>query len=146
MQKQELGWMERTVIVCVDSYANGVPEGRLFHSRREGGLAFHSLSRFLIEMDQALDAMAFPQSFNTVRTFGEAPKLRSASPPQTRSTAGKLATFSIRVLFRQNASWQGSVQWIEGSREESFRSAMELALLMDGALNADARTEQDTCV
>ncbi len=142
MQKQELGWMERTVIVCVDSYANGVPEGRLFHSRREDGLAFHSLSRFLIEMDQALDAMAFPQPFNTVRTFGEAPKLRSPVPPRTRATAGKLATFSIRVLFRQNASWQGSVRWIEGEREESFRSALELVFLMDSALSGDPGQSQ----
>lgn len=47
---------------------------------------------------------------------------------------GRCATFAVRVLFRQNASWQGSVSWLEGSREESFRSALELAFLMDSAL------------
>lgn len=46
----------------------------------------------------------------------------------------KLATFYVRILFRQNASWQGTVLWSEGSQEERFRSALELALLLDSAL------------
>jgi hypothetical protein len=41
----------------------------------------------------------------------------------------------VRVLFRQNASWQGSVTWMEGRQEESFRSALELLLLMKSALD-----------
>ena len=32
-------------------------------------------------------------------------------------------TFIIRVQHRQNASWQGSVQWVEGGKEQHFRSA-----------------------
>ena len=40
----------------------------------------------------------------------------------------------VRILFRQNASWQGTVLWSEGSQEERFRSALELALLLDSAL------------
>ena len=45
----------------------------------------------------------------------------------------------MRILFRQNASWQGSVTWLEGGRDESFRSVLELLLLMHSALE----TEQD---
>jgi len=43
---------------------------------------------------------------------------------------------NARILFRQNASWQGSVVWVEGRQEERFRSALELVLLMDSALTA----------
>lgn len=43
-------------------------------------------------------------------------------------------TFIIRVQYRQNASWQGSVQWVEGGKEQHFRSALELIKLMDEAL------------
>ena len=50
------------------------------------------------------------------------------------ASRGELATFAVRIIFRQNASWQGSVVWLEGEREESFRSALELVLLMDSAL------------
>jgi hypothetical protein len=48
---------------------------------------------------------------------------------------GKLATFSMRLLFRQNASWQGSVYWHEGKSDENFRSALELLFLMDSAIS-----------
>ncbi|MCI9263720.1 MAG: hypothetical protein HFF06_04025 [Oscillospiraceae bacterium] len=50
---------------------------------------------------------------------------------------GELATFDIRILFRQNSSWQGSVLWQEGDREESFRSVLELVLLMDSAMDVE---------
>ena len=45
---------------------------------------------------------------------------------------GAVETFSLRILFRRNASWQGSLAW--DSREEQFRSILELLLLMDRAL------------
>ena len=38
------------------------------------------------------------------------------------------------MIFRQNASWQGSVTWLDKGREESFRSVLELLLLMDSAI------------
>ncbi|MBQ2819515.1 MAG: hypothetical protein IKM67_05230 [Clostridia bacterium] len=53
---------------------------------------------------------------------------------------GRLATFSIRLMFRQNASWQGSVSWLEGSSEETFRSALELIFLMKSALDSKKQT------
>ena len=53
----------------------------------------------------------------------------------TRQMTGKLATFALRILFRQNASWQGSVTWLEGGQEQSFRSVLELVMLFSNALS-----------
>jgi hypothetical protein len=50
---------------------------------------------------------------------------------------GKVATFATKVLFRQNASWQGSVSWVEGQREEAFRSVLELLFLIDSAISEE---------
>jgi hypothetical protein len=44
-------------------------------------------------------------------------------------------TFIIKILDRQNASWQGSVTWAEEGRTQNFRSALELLKLIDGALD-----------
>ena len=52
--------------------------------------------------------------------------------------SGDKATFVVHVCYRQNASWQGTVTWLEQNREESFRSALELLLLMDSALGEAA--------
>ena len=52
---------------------------------------------------------------------------------------GRRATFAVRVLFRQNATWQGSVTWMEKNQEESFRSVLELLLLMNSAVSKGRR-------
>lgn len=43
------------------------------------------------------------------------------------------ATFVVRVLFYENATWQGTVFWEEEGCEVHFRSFMELLLLMQEA-------------
>ena len=44
-------------------------------------------------------------------------------------------TFVIKVMNRQNATWQGSVDWVERHETQYFRSALELLKLIDGALD-----------
>lgn len=48
------------------------------------------------------------------------------------SSAG--STFVVRVLFRRNATWQGTICWKEKKRQVNFRSFMELLLLMHEAV------------
>ena len=45
-------------------------------------------------------------------------------------------TFEITVKFRQNATWQGSVSWVEGGEQKPFRSALELLKLMDSTMDS----------
>ncbi len=40
------------------------------------------------------------------------------------------ADFLVRIVFRQNASWQGEVQWLNTGQKRCFRSFIELALLL----------------
>ena len=122
-----------TTIVCIDSYENGVPVGRLYPSCSEEGQEFQSLTQFLIRMERAMDDTAYPKSFTEPRTFVPAAAL---SPEYTTGQAvcGQIATFAVQVLFRQNTSWQGAVTWLEGRQEKSFRSVLELVLLMDNAI------------
>ena len=43
-------------------------------------------------------------------------------------------TFVVEVIDQQNASWQGTVNWINTGKKENFRSALELIRLIDSAL------------
>ena len=45
----------------------------------------------------------------------------------------KTETFIIKVMDQQNATWQGSVTWVDEQREQYFRSTLELLKLIDGA-------------
>ena len=52
----------------------------------------------------------------------------------TAQQKGKKATFVVQVQYRQNATWQGTVTWLEEGKQSHFRSALELIKLMDSAL------------
>ena len=91
---------------------------------------------FLLKIERMLNLMEFPQSFTLPRTFGEHAEGMSSDTPGCGHRCGKLATFEVKILFRQNASWQGCVTWLEEEKEEHFRSVLELAILMDSALTS----------
>ena len=126
----------RTTTVCVDAYGGKVLRGRLYNSYW-GVTEFGSVMEFLLKMEELLDNMNFPQSFMANRSFSQPTERAAHAPPGGEAQTGKRATFAVRVIFRQNASWQGSVYWLEGRREESFRSVLELLMLMNSALEAE---------
>jgi len=41
--------------------------------------------------------------------------------------------FFIRVQYRCNSSWQGTIQWMEGKESCTFRSVLELGNLINSA-------------
>ena len=123
----------RTTLVCVDSYNKGVPQGRFYNPYMKTEQNFQSLTQFLQSMEKTLEKMDFPKAFTATRTFAPLPDY-TTGPPLSRSKPGNQATFAIKILFRQNASWQGSITWLEGKREQSFRSVLDLILLMSTAL------------
>lgn len=134
MQDRMIANEYRTIIVCIDSYQNSVPEGRLFNPCFSGALQFESLMQMILQIDGLLDKMCFPQPFDETRSFASVSIPLLTVRPDQAEPKGKLATFLVKMIFRQNASWQGSVVWKEQRREESFRSALELLLLMNSAL------------
>ena len=138
MQKRMWQNAYRTTVVCVDSYDDGVLTGRMYNPGLQNGERFHGLMQFLIKMEDLLDTLQFPQPFMDSRGFSPARGQAASAPVSEQRKQGERATFALKVLFRQNASWQGSVTWLEGGREESFRSVLELVLLMDSALSSGA--------
>jgi len=134
MQRAIAGECYRTTMLCIDKYEQGVPVGRFYNAGGEHCCVFHSLTQFLTEMEVMLDKTALPQSFTAARQFRCTNENSRGWTPRETAKPGGLATFSIRVLFRQNASWQGSVKWLEGGEEQAFRSALELIFLIDSVL------------
>ena len=133
-----------TTLVRVDGYQNQILTGRIEHPLLPQGKSFQNLMEFLQEMEDLLDNIQLPQAYTSMRTFSDRAVRQTRSPPDPGLKKNDLATFMVRVLFRQNASWQGSVTWLEENREESFRSALELIWLIDSALRESAEKEGKT--
>ena len=53
--------------------------------------------------------------------------------------------FYLNVKFRRNASMQGTLQWLDGRKTETFRSALELANLINDAqkINSGLKREDN---
>ena len=124
----------RSTMICIDSYHDRVPVGHFYNLYCPDGVSFRGVIDLIKKMEELLDQMKFPQSFSSIRSFSGKAVSNLNDVTEGSISEGELATFSVRILFRQNASWQGSVTWLDESREESFRSVLELILLMDSAL------------
>lgn len=136
MPEKVTGYQYRTTIVCVDSYRDKILSGRISNPYLGGMAPFSSLMQFILQMANLLDGMNFPQSFAENRVFVPVEQRTTRVDTEEAAPEGKLATFAVKILFRQNASWQGSITWLDTGQEESFRSVLELILLMDSALQS----------
>ncbi len=52
----------------------------------------------------------------------------------------KKQTFVVEIQDTQSQSWQGSVEWVQGQKKQSFRSVMELLRLMDSTVGEEEIT------
>jgi len=102
---------------------------------------FGSTTMLLKILDQLQNEIQYPEKSMLQRSFGVAvPQnmseihVESELPKKRKS----LASFEINILFRQNASWQGSVVWMEKEASTEFRSVLELIFLIDSVLSGVA--------
>ena len=51
-------------------------------------------------------------------------------------------SFLVKIKYRQNSSWQGSIQWIETGKTQNFKSCLELIRLMDLAVNSSDKPDE----
>jgi hypothetical protein len=91
---------------------------------------------FVRAMDILLDKMNYPQAYELKRSFFELEEEGNIIESKFPDETGRRATFELRIFFRQNVSWQGTVNWLDEGQGESFRSVLELLFLIDSALQA----------
>ncbi len=124
----------KTSIVKITSYADRQLRGTLCNPFFEHEMRFDNAIQFLVIMEELLNSLGYPQQAMERRTF------RAAKPvceldACCDTCAPALATFRLNILFRQSASWQGQLVWVEEKCETQFRSVLELIMLMDNVLS-----------
>lgn len=128
----------RTSIIRIYSYRDRNPQGTFYNSYYGEEVVFENLTQLLFTMENLMDQMGYPKASVQTREFKEVPErlTRASVAEQLQLSPNQevLATFKVKVLFRQQASWQGRVSCNETGEEISFRSALELIKLIDSAL------------
>ncbi|MBE5877566.1 MAG: hypothetical protein E7290_11855 [Lachnospiraceae bacterium] len=124
----------RDTVVCVDSYNEKVMIGRIYNPFFDGSIKFNGLMSFILAMEELLDEMKYPQAYELRRSFMSEDTYTIDKGNEPTGVRGEQETFDVKILFRQNASWQGTILWEECGMEQKFRSVLELVLLMNSAL------------
>ena len=47
-------------------------------------------------------------------------------------------SFIVEISHQQNATWQGTVTWVDKNKTQSFRSALELIRLIDSTMESES--------
>jgi len=126
----------KTTVVKVYSYDNKNLKGVLLNSYFPIEQKFESTMDMLLLMETLFDN-TLPQNSFENRSFGKTwSKQGSMSPDSVLCIESDkvMASFNIRVIFRQNASWQGVISRPDKGDDANFRSALEMLFLIDSAL------------
>lgn len=129
----------KTGTICIDSYDGKTFAGRLWYPRFDGELKFNNLMQLVEAIDASVRTIGFPDEYSTIRRFGtneDTVQTGCGTNGDFVPDNGKLATFRIKIIFLQNATWQGMLTWVDKDVEENFRSLRELIYLLDSALDS----------
>lgn len=123
------------VVVCIDTKEES---GRLYHRYSEGPVVFYQFAELILKMEELYDRLGYPQAALEIRQFDEGePTVKLPMEPVVSSEKllarrGDLATFLVHVKWRQMATWQGEVIWVERNAKDFFESELDLLKILDG--------------
>ena len=132
------------MVICFDKKEEQIGTGRMYHYYSREEIPFLNEYHLLTLMEEVMEHINYPQSSTTMRNYKseghEAGAPVKKEKPQKvvgqeelMSHKGKLATFVVYIQYRQNATWQGDIVWVEQNTTRSFRSVLEMLKLMDNA-------------
>lgn len=152
--RRELANQAGRMTVCVDRLDCGEIYGRVLHPVLASPFEYAGVMDLACRMEALFNRMAYPQSSFSARMFCEREPRddgaysrevfdQMSEVRQCETQSGEKATFIVEVKFRQNATWQGTITWVERKKSQWFRSVLELIKLMNDALGADPEAFAD---
>lgn len=134
------------ILISLGSGEKGALKGHIFSGYYHRVYAFANECELLFSISMLCDSMQYPQASFKCRRFGLKcikTVIRKADDFVDEEMEDIInqekATFVVHIQFRQNATWQGSITWVEKDKTQNFRSALEMLKLMDEARSCGVR-------
>lgn len=139
----------KTSTIHVYGYENKNLQGTFYNLYYGEEKRFDNLMQLMLLMEEMMDDLKYPKAtmesrlVYKKREFSHSALAKELLPDQYSKMA-VLETFHIRVMFRENASWQGTASWKKGKQQCSFRSALELIKMLDNVLEEQLAYSKET--
>ena len=152
-ESKQMLFARNLICACIQSDDNADYQGLIYHQYADNPIPFDGMTDFMMKLEELYDEWDFPQRGLAPRVFkqgsrddiGDKKKNLSDKLPievisetngvrNVQNKKGKLGTFIIQVVYRQDATWQGHVIHQEKNEKTDFVSALELVKIMDRAL------------
>lgn len=141
--------------ICIDEHNECDWKGRIYTRVKKEHIQFRNMYEMLSVLGYIWDVIGYPQESTMSRRFTDEPKQKSGlhtkaaiqvtypgdgtrdrvrvelSDEDMEKRHGEQGTFIVKIRYRQNATWQGHVTWVEENKTVPFRSALELMKLID---------------
>lgn len=127
----------RTILLTITSYKDKSLKGMLKNPFFGGERKFSGTLPFLLMIEELLDGLDGRMPADE-ECHARSEKAAPEPLEEAEDEAPLMVRFALRILFRQNASWQGTICWLDKKTEAQFRSVLELLILMDGAMSETA--------
>ena len=150
---------DRCAIFGLDIHGNDHHEyqGRVVHLLGHAALPFRSMMEGLWAVERMIDGVGYIQKAVKPRTWQGAPIARKVGNRSVATTISNQyvegwnmqteqeallpmkqtsASFVVKIQYRQNATWQGTLEWLDGHRTQHFRSTMEMLKLIEEVVEA----------
>ena len=144
------------VRIGIDQYDANDWNGKVYTRLQKEPLFYRNIGEMIDIMENIWDTLGYPQESTVERSFvakpistrkkgnisvvyledGKKDKIKTElSEADMERKRGEQDTFIVRIQYRQNATWQGHVTWVDENKTVPFRSALELIKLMDSTQN-----------
>ncbi len=152
-ESKQMLFARNLICVCIDDNKDADYQGRIFHQYADEPIEFGGISQMILEMENLFDEWDFPQRGLAERKFDKKREVHKRPPVNqdddrlkieiisdthgvrnVQNKKGRLGTFAVQVVFRQDASWQGHVIYQEENEKLDFKSALELIKIIDRAM------------
>lgn len=136
----ELNLNNSSLRICVDRIAHRAVGGRVFGCRLAEPIEFDSMSSLALALERLFDEQDLPQAFQRTRTFlreeqtqllGCDARQEGMSKKTVGAQRGAIMTLEVLVLSRRSSTWQGTVDWLDGSERQEFSGYLELLHMID---------------
>ena len=131
------------VCLCIDRNQDGEIGGKIYNRYSKEPEEFDNVVQMIRNLENFYNRISVPQSSMQLRGFTKEEIICNQEQEEFREfldedflldRKGIYATFLVAVRFRQNATWQGEIYWMEKKKEEKFKSVLELLILIDNIL------------